>query len=174
MLKKTSIAAVMAVVCLAAPLTQIQAQESATVQAIATVLPALTVTGTNDLNFGTVTPGTPVTVDKSDAGLAGEFIIVGMPAAEVSLAFTLPDSLRTGAGDAMDIIFGAVDASYDDGTGSQAAPLAVINPQLAELGNIGAGSDMTVWIGGQVTPGLAQTGGAYTGQVVLTVTLTGN
>ncbi len=164
----------MALVCLAAPLSPVQAQESATVQAIATVLSALTVTGTNDLNFGNVTPGTPVAVDKADVGLAGEFTITGMPAAEVSLAFTLPDSLRTTAGDAMDIVFTATDASFDDGTGDQTAPLAIVNPLITGLGNIGGGGILTVWIGGQVTPTVSQTGGSYTGQVTLTVTLTGN
>ncbi len=174
MLKKTSLFAVLAVVCLIAPPAAVQAQESATVQAVATVLSALTVTGTNDLNFGNVTPGTPVTVDKVTAGSAGEFTITGSPAAEVSLAFTLPDSLRTAGGDAMDILFAATDASYDDGTGSQASPTGVLNPLVTGLANLGAAGDMTVWIGGRVTPAVSQTGGSYSGQVTLTVTLTGN
>ena len=175
MLRKTSCFAVLAVVCLAVPSGQIQAQESATIQALATVMSALTVTGTNDLNFGNVTPGTPVTVDKADVGMAGEFTITGGPAAEVDLDLPLPDSLRTAMGDAMDVTFTATDASYDDGTGGgQVAPGGVINPLITATNDIGPGGLMTVWIGGRVDPGVAQTGGSYTGTITLTVTLTGN
>jgi len=150
-------------------------QESATVQAIATVLPALTVTGTNDLDFGTVVPGTPATVDKADIGDAGEYVIAGNPTAEVNLDFTLPDSLRTAGGEAMDVIFVATDASYDDGSGGgQAAPSGVLNPLVTETQNLGAAGGMTIWIGGQVEPSPAQTGGSYTGTVTLTVTPTGS
>ncbi len=153
----------------------VQAQESATVQAVATVLSALTVTGTNDLNFGNVTPGSLVSVDKTAVGAAGEFTITGAPAAEVTLDFTLPDSLRTAGGQAMDVLFGATDASYDDGTGGgQVAPSGTVNPLVTETGNIGPAGDMMIWIGGRITPGPAQTGGAYAGTITLTVTLTGN
>lgn len=177
MSKRTWFVIFTAAVCLFGPLnsTTVSAQESATIHATATVLSALTVTGTHDLAFGNVTPGTPVTVDKAAVGSAGEFTIVGSPAAEMTLDFTLPDSLRTGAGDAMDVVFAATDASYDDGTGGgQVAPSAVINPLITETTNIGPGGDMTIWIGGRVEPTVAQTGGAYSGTITLTVTLTGN
>jgi hypothetical protein len=157
------------------PVRQAQAQESGSLQAIATVLPALTVTGITDLNFGNVTPGTPVTVDKASVGDAGEFSVTGSPGVEITFDFMLPDSLRTGAGDAMDIVFITTDASYDDGTGGgQIAPAAVINPLVTETLNIGAGGSVSVWIGGRVEPGVSQTGGSYSGTVTLTVTLTGN
>ena len=172
---RSIIAACIGIVCLIGASSTVHAQESATIQALANVISALTVTGTNDLNFGNVTPGTPVTIDKATVGSAGEFTIVGSPASEVTLDFTLPDSLRAAGGEAMDIVFVATDASYDDGTGGgQVAPAAVINPLITETTNIGAAGDITVWIGGQVTPGVAQTGGAYSGTVTLTVTLTGN
>ena len=175
MTRTTLITACIGMVCLIAPVQQIQAQESGSIQAVATVLSALTVTGTNDLNFGNVTPGTPVTVDKATVGDAGEFSVTGSPAAEVTLDFTLPDSLRTAGGDAMDVVFATTDASYDDGTGGgQTAPAAVINPLITETTNIGGGGDITIWVGGQVDPGPSQTGGAYAGTITLTVTLTGN
>lgn len=159
-------------VCLAGSL---EAQESATIQALANVLPAVTVTGTNDLNFGNVIPGVPVTVDKSDVGAAGEFTVTGAPAAEVNFDFELPDSLRTADGDAMDIFFAATDAAFDDGTGGgQTAPSEVINPLITQTGDVGAGGIITLWIGGRVDPSVAQTSGAYAGTITLTVTLTGN
>jgi len=162
-------------VCVLLSVEGTQAQESATVQAIATVLPALTVTGTNDLDFGTVIPGTPSTVDKADVGDAGELVVAGSPTAEVEIDFTLPDSLRTAGGEAMEVSFLATDASYDDGSGGgQATPSGVLNPLVTETQNLGAGGGMTIWIGGQVDPSPAQTGGSYTGTITLTITPTGN
>ena len=43
-----------------------------------------------------------------------------------------------------------------------------------ELADLGVGGVMNLWIGGTVMPRLTQTGGYYTADVVLTVTLTGN
>ncbi len=155
---------------------QTQAQESATIQALATVVSALTITGTNNLNFGNVTPGTPKLIDKqTDVGLAGEWTLSGNPTAELTLDFTLPDSLRTASGSAMVVSFGITDASLDDGSGGgQTAPSSILNPLIVETRNIGAGGALTIWIGGQVSPTPAQTGGAYAADIILTVTLTGN
>lgn len=175
MSSKTIATGCIGLLCLALAAGPLKAQETATIQALANVIPALTVTGTNDLNFGNVAPGTPVTVAKEDVGAAGEFTIVGAPAAEISLEFTTPDSLRDGMGQAMDIVFTATDASFEDGTGGgQVAPAGVINPLITETTNIGGGGQMTVWIGGRVDPTVAQTGGAYSGTITLTVTLTGS
>ncbi len=172
---KNLVTVCLALVCLLGAVAPVQAQESATIQALATVMAALTVTGTNDLNFGTVTPGASATVLPSDVGPAGEFTITGSPAAEMTLEFTLPDSLRTGGGAAMDVVFGSTDATYEDGTGGgQAAPAGTVNPLIVETSNIGAGGTYTVWIGGRVDPTVSQSGGSYAGTITLTVTLTGN
>jgi len=153
----------------------IQAQESATVQATATVMAALTVTGTNDLNFGNVTPGTPKSVDKTDVGNAGEWSISSSLGAEVQIDFTLPDSLRSATA-AMDIIFLSTDASYEDGTGGgQASPAGTLNPSVTNTQNLNAtDGSMTIWIGGQVDPIVSQSGGSYSGDIEVTITLTGN
>lgn len=165
-----------ALVCLAVSSTPtVQAQETATIQAVATVISAMTVTGTNDLNFGNVTPGTPKAVDKTDFGTAGEWSIAGPTAAEVQISFVLPDSLRT-ATTAMQVTFLATDASYEDGTGGgQAAPAGNINPQNTNLVNLsGVDGSMTVWIGGLTSPSVGQAGGNYSADIEITVTLTGN
>lgn len=154
----------------------IQAQESATVQATAMVLAALTVTGTNDLNFGIVTPGTPKLVDKTDVGNAGEWTISGSASAEVQIDFTLPDSLRTATLEAIDINFLVTDASFEDGTGGgQAAPAGNLNPSITNTENLNAADgSMTVWIGGQVNPSISQPFGNYSGNIEITITLTGS
>lgn len=151
-----------------------QAQESGTIQATASVVASLTVTGSNNLQFGSVTPGTPKSVDKATAGSAGEWTITGTASAEVTLDFTLPTELTDGAAATMPISFSTTDASYEDGSGGgQAAPAGVINPAVVSTLNLSGAGDMTVWIGGSVNPGIAQTGGNYSGDIVLTVTYTG-
>ena len=156
---------------------KVEAQESAAIQALATVVSSLSISGNNNLQFGTVTPGISKTVDKSEPGFAGEWGIVGSVGAELTLDFTLPDSL-TLVGDStngMPIWFGISDASYDDGSGGgQLAPTGVLDPAGLSTPRLGAGGQMTVWIGGTVNPRLAQTGGDYAEDVVLSVAYTGN
>ncbi len=172
---KNNITSILLIVIVLFVVPVIQAQESATIQAVATVLSALTVTGTNDLNFGNVTPGTPKSVDKTDVGNAGEWTVSGSASAEVQIDFTLPDSLRTATA-AMDIIFLVTDASFEDGTGGgQASPAGNLNPSITNTENLNAANgSMTIWIGGQVDPSVSQPGGSYSGDIEITITLTGN
>ncbi len=145
------------------------AQESATIQATATVVSSLTITGDNGLNFQTVTPGVPKSVDKATSADAGHFVISGSGTDEVQLQFTtLPSQLAAG-GATMPISFGATDAAYgtDQGTATAMNPTGVVTT------NLSAGS-LEVWLGGTVNPGAGQAGGNYSANVVLQVTLTGN
>lgn len=153
-----------------------KAQESAAIQALATVVSSLHITGMNNLNFGTVTLGINKSVDKSTIGLAGEWEITGNPTAEITLDFTLPNRLLTADSSAlMNIMFSSTDASYEDGTGGgQQAPVGVINPNGPNTLDIGAGGNMAVWIGGTVQPSISQTAGDYSADVVLSVAYTGN
>ncbi len=153
----------------------VRAQESGIIQATATVLSSLTIIGNHDLRFGTVTPGVNKAVDKSSVGFAGEWLINGQAGAEISLDFTLPDSLiLIDSTVGLRIDFSNTDASYSDGTGSQVAPTGVINPNGPSALDIGAGGEMIVWIGGTVYPRISQTGGNYAADVVLTVAYTGS
>ncbi len=154
----------------------IQAQESATIQATATVISAITIIGNNNLRFETVIPGIDKIVDKSSVGFAGEWEINGNSIAEITLDFILPDSIYvidSSAG--MRINFNNTDASFDDQTGSgQTAPSGVLNPNGPSAERLGIGGIMFVWIGGTVYPNMTQTGGDYSGDVVLTVAYTGS
>jgi len=151
------------------------AQEYGTIQATATVLPSISVTGTNDLMFETVMPGTPKTVNKATIGRAGAFEITGFNSAEISLDFELPPALLLDSTASMPISFGSTDASYDDGTGGgQTAPVAAINPNGPLTLRLGAGGQMLLWIGGTVNPGITQTGGDYAADITLSVVYTGN
>ena len=153
-----------------------QAQERGTIQALATVVSTLNVVGTNNLQFGTVTPGVNKSVNKATVGFAGEWTVTGTSNAEVSVDFELPDSLVTSDSLAyLRVIFNNTDASYDDGTGAgQTSPAGVLDPNGPATLNIGAGATLMIWIGGTVLPTVSQTGGDYASDVVLTVAYTGS
>lgn len=153
----------------------VQAQESATIQALANVVTTLSITGVNNLQFGSVNPGTSKSVDKAAPGLAGEWAITGDPGAEISIEFALPDSLmHVDSTVGMPCLFSNTDASWDDGTGGQLSPTGILNPNTYSAEPIGVGGTMEVWIGGTVLPRVGQAGGNYAADVVLTVTYTGN
>ena len=151
------------------------AQEVGTIQATATVVSGLSVSGTNDLIFGLVSPGVTKIVDKADIGLAGAWAVTGNPGSELQLTFTLPDSLRhLTATAAIPIQFSATDVAYEDGTGGgQTAPAGVLDPNLGGLLRIGGAGSLLLWIGGSITTSLTQTGGDYAADIVLEVIYTG-
>lgn len=163
-----------AVMAVAAP--PIYAQERGTIQALATVVSSLSVIGTNNLQFGTVTPGVNKSVDKATVGFAGEWEVTGTANAEVSVDFTLPDSLVTQDSLAfLRVAFNNTDVSYDDGTGTgQTNPAGILDPNGPNVLNIGNSATLMFWIGGTVLPRISQTGGDYAADVVLTVAYTGN
>nr|MBN2276122.1 hypothetical protein [candidate division Zixibacteria bacterium] len=154
----------------------LQAQESGTIQATATVIAGILITGEHDLIFGTVLLGIDKTVDKADVGFAGEWLIRGDNSAEITLDFALPDRLMHEDSVATMIIdFNNTDASYDDGSGGgQTSPVDDINPNGPVTLDLGVTGEMTVWIGGTVRPTISQTGGDYASDVTLTVAYTGN
>jgi len=161
--------------CLLMSVSATHAQERGTIQAIATVVSGLRVTPMNNLNFETVLPGIRKSVDKTDVGFAGEWLVTGTVSAELSIDFELPEYIYTSDSSAsMLIMFGPFDASYDDGTGGgQVAPAGILNPNGPGVQDIGADGIITIWIGGSVWPSVSQTGGDYSGDIVLIVAYTG-
>lgn len=165
-------------ICVAGVLNPVstQAQESGTIQALATVVSSLQVIGINNLNFGTVTPGVNKSVDKADVGFAGEWQVNGTPLAQMTVDFSIPPVLlHSDSSATMIVTYTSTDASYDDGTGSgQTNPTSTLDPNGQSILMLGAGGTMSVWIGGTVQPTVAQTGGNYSADVVLSVAYTGN
>jgi hypothetical protein len=141
----------------------LQAQ-SATIQATATVLSAITVTGTN-LAFGNVTPGVNKTVAITDAG-AGQFTVTKAAATSVALTFTLPATLAGPAASTMPI--GTWTGGWNN-TANNAAGATTFTPSAAATTVPSGGANLWVWVGGTVTPAAAQTAGAYTGNVSIQV-----
>ena len=176
MFRKNVIFSCVVVCLLIAGVSSSVAQESAMIRAVATVLPSMTIIGSNNLDFDYVLPDVRKSVDKTAIGHAGEWIITGNPRAEITLKFDLPDSLRSVRGSsAMKIGFTIADASYDDGFGAgQTAPAGVLNPYTISTRNLGWDGSMIVWLGGTVFPTRTQAGGTYVGEIILTATYTGN
>jgi hypothetical protein len=151
------------------------AQNSATIQAVATVATGpIQVTPLRDLQFGQVLPGTPSTVVPT-APAAGQYVALGNALSQASVTFTLPANLSAGPL-SMPISFGSTSArvgwfnnpnffvqTFDPnlGTAFRFSPAAF-------------GSSMYVWIGGQVSPAVNQVAGFYSGTVVLTLAYTGS
>ncbi len=175
MSNKTNISAITLLFSLLIMAGGVVAQESATIQATANVSTSLAINGTQNLRFGVVTPGVNKAVNKTTAGESGEWSITGTPGAEISITFTLPDSLQHTTNPTwMNLAFSATDVSYSDGTGSQVGPTGVLNPNAGNAERIGAGGIMTIWIGGTVFPSVAQGGGPYSSDVMLTIAYTGS
>ncbi|MEE8575957.1 MAG: hypothetical protein V3T31_01760 [candidate division Zixibacteria bacterium] len=150
------------------------AQESGTIQATATVQAGVTVTGNNNLIFGLVTPGINKAIARTVVGAAGEWHVSGTNGANVTVDFTLPVTLlHTDGVTTMPVGFAVGDAAWDNNAvGNQAVPAGgAINPNASNPTiPLGAAGDLWVWIGGTVMPPLAQTGGNYSADVVMTIT----
>ena len=152
-----------------------RSQEIGIIQATATVISSLSILGSNNLVFGSVTPGINKIVPRTSAGFAGEWSITGTSLAELSLTLTLPTVLdHTSTAATMPINFNSTDAALSDGSGSQTVPNAVIDPNGPSVFRLGLGGLMYVWIGGTVQPTVAQSGGDYASNVTLTIAYTGN
>ncbi len=137
--------------------------QSATIQATATVLSAITVTGTN-LAFGNVTPGVNKTVAITDAG-AGQFTVTKAAATSVALTFTLPVNLTAGVNN---LPIGTWTGGYNN-TANNAGAATGFTPSAAATTVASGGASLWVWVGGTVAPAAAQAAGSYTGNVVMQV-----
>jgi hypothetical protein len=152
------------------------AQNSATINATATVLQPLVTTGTNDLSFGNVYPGVTKLVGYSDATNAGRFTVTGYGGAEVSISFTLPTDLAGPSNSALPI---GSWSGYHNTANSTGAGGTEFTPSSAQTttrlgGTAPANGSLHVFLGATVTPSAAQAQGTYTGTVTMTVAYTGN
>ena len=140
----------------------LQAQTSANINATATVLAALTVTGATDLQFGNVTPGVNKTVAIADAG-AGRFDITKAASSGVALSFTLPANLTSGANT---LPIGTRTVGWN--TSATPAGATSFTPSAAATNTtVTAGTAISVYVGATVSPAAAQAAGAYTGVVTM-------
>jgi len=155
-------------------------QDVASGLATANVTNLLTVTATQNLQFGQVFQGVAKTVANNVTASSGIFTIGGEPLANISIYFVLPEYLATASGDdRMVIAFGSADLTYDSTNNVDPATpgggaLVGINPRsMPATTDIGGLGQSALFLGGKVTPAVNQKAGPYTGDILVTVAYTG-
>ena len=135
------------------------------IQATAQVQTPITVTGTQNLQFGNVFPGVAKAVAYSDATNGGKFSVAGQASTPVTYSFTLPANLTSGGNNLpIGSWLGYVNTTSSTSGGSAITPSAT--PATATLSGSGA---LFFFVGATVTPSGTQVAGSYTGTVTLTV-----
>jgi hypothetical protein len=123
----------------------------------------VTVTRSTDLTFGTVYTGTTAQVLQSDATSA-EFIVTGAADSTVTLTFSLPQSIKSGAA-TLPVSFGTADAAWSEV--EDVAGRTVFDPNQGTQITMPAQAVIYVWVGGRISPGLSQPSGGYAGTLSL-------
>lgn len=155
-----------------------KAQDIAVGQVTATVQAVLAVTATAALAFGNVFQGVSGTVANSSAS-AGVFTISGQGLAGISLYLQLPAYMATATGDdRMQLAFGTADVSIDSTANVNPASFGVgwqnTDPNnLPSAATIGGAGGAALFLGGKVTPTVDQSAGAYSADIILTVSYNG-
>jgi hypothetical protein len=141
------------------------AQNSASASATALVQQPIVVTKITDLVFGSVFPGLDKAIAVTDAPGAASFSIAGQANSNVSLTFTLPTTLTSGA-NTLSILdwVGLYNTTNSASSGTTFTPAT--SPTSATLSGTGA---LYVFVGATVQPTVAQAAGTYTGTMTLTV-----
>jgi len=126
------------------------------------------VNGVRSVSFGTVFPGIPKSVLRTDALNSGRFDIRAAAGSQLQLSFALPAAMTGPGGAAMPLSFGGGDAGFS-ATQSVASQVG-FDPRVPFLATMGGPPGRAaVFLGGTVTPLASQPAGSYTGTITLTV-----
>ena len=175
------VTALVALAMITAP--AVRAQDATTGSATATVLAVLAVTATQALDFGNVYQGVAKTQDETSDALSGIFTITGAASANIACYFQLPEYIALATGvDRMPITFSSTDATFSildaaaPSTPSAPGAGATLNTNPRNLTGtaIGVGGVSQIFLGGKVIPSVNQAAGAYSADIVLTVSYTGS
>ncbi len=159
----TNLSLVVAVLTLTG--TALQAQtNNASITATASVQTPINVVGAQPLNFGNVFPGVNKTIAATDLVNSGRFDVTGQVNTPVTLSFTLPATLSSGANTMPIVSYTGVYAQNSAQTpGVAFTPASGATPTLSGIGALWG------WVGAQVQPATNQAAGVYTGSVTMTV-----
>ncbi|HET7565195.1 MAG TPA: hypothetical protein VFJ96_09395 [Gemmatimonadaceae bacterium] len=129
--------------------------------------PTVQVARVQDLTFGNVFPGVPITVPLTDSR-AGQYTLVNGTgrALTVQLVFVLPSTLATGGGALMPVQFGPASAGFS-ATGSLGS-MVPFDPSIPFTATIAAKTTARVFLGGTLQPTGGQAFGSYTATITLT------
>ena len=129
----------------------------------------LSAAGTRDLAFGSVIPGVLTTVQPTDPVKSGVYTVTAPMGTRLRLDFILPTQLvRTGGGQMI--------VNFPNGYCIllETAPGSVPNsqnPKSMKPYTMTNGTQLKVYLGGDVSPTAGQATGLYTATVMLTVTI---
>ena len=125
------------------------------------------VTGVQSLTFGSVFPGVPVHILRTDAVHSGQLNIRGNKNAGIQITFTLPANMTGPLGASMPLSYGSTDAGYSNpqniGTQLPFDPRAPYTTALDKNG------DAIVYLGATASPSVTQRAGSYTATITMTV-----
>lgn len=133
---------------------------------------AIQAVGERDLAFGTLFPGIPEQVLRTDAGRAGRYRVRAQAGTGLSVRFVLPAAMVGPGAATLPMGFAADDGGY--------APLFFLNFQIPLDPNSPYNFSMpflgTVrfYLGGTASPSFAQTGGNYSAAIVMIVAVVSN
>jgi len=155
--------AVLALVVVGASAAQAQTN-NASITATAAVQTPINVLGAQALDFQNVFPGVIKIVPATDLAFAGRFDVTGQASAPVTLSFTLPATLSSGANTMPIDTYTGIHADNSSQTGGTVfTPVSGASPTLSATGGL------FVWIGARVVPATNQAQGTYTASVTMTV-----
>ena len=128
---------------------------------------AAQVTVLSNLSFGTILSGATTSVAPTSASAANWKIHGSVGVAGV-ITVSLPSSLTKSGGTTMAVTFCSTCGVYRVNNSNPAGGTA-FNPNNALILTVVLLSDIYIWVGGSVSPPLAQAPGAYSGTMVITV-----
>ncbi len=132
----------------------------------------LNVAGQRNLAFGTIFPGVPEVVRRTDP-TSGRFNLRGRRNLEVRIVLTLPVVMtRTTGGNTMPIQFGAADGGFS--RQNNVGTSQVFDPRAPLVTRLGRNGRLFIWLGGTALPSSTQRSGNYRATITLTAAYTGN
>ena len=164
MMSASRLGALLSVLGLATGATRSAMAQGANTTVMANVLQGIVVTPAQSLDFGAVFPGVNKTIAAAPGGNQGSFQVTGQANQNITLTFTLPANLVSGANL---LPVGSWTGWHNNnpfaGPGVNFAPLSVQTTQLSTLGQ------RFVYLGGTVSPAPNQPAGFYSAVATLTV-----
>lgn len=127
----------------------------------------ISVTGVRALNFGTVLPGVPAVVSRTNGMNAGQLDLTGPHDTQALITFTLPLVMTGPAAATIPLQFGASDGGYSQSQ-SIASQVAFDPKQPFTITFSGQGRG-SVFLGGTAQPAPTQRAGSYSATVTLTL-----
>lgn len=128
--------------------------------------------GRQDLTFGMLFAGAPVTVSRLDPAASGQFEVRGQRLTEVRIDLTLPLALLSGSGAQLPLQFGAGDGGFS--TDAAIASSRAFDPRVPLVTQLANTGRLYIFLGGTALPGSQQAAGIYAATITLTVAYTGN